>query len=76
MQCTSNYIGYLHYNIIVGCRDDQRFLYFPAEGLLLSTLVLSLPHSLMAVSKIFADQLHRVTDRPHKVNDLPHEVTD
>ena len=26
--------------------------------------------------QLFADQLHRVTDRPHKVNDWSHEVTD
>ena len=26
--------------------------------------------------QLFADQLHRVTDRPHKVNDRSHEITD
>ena len=26
--------------------------------------------------QLFADQLHRVTDRPHKVNDRSHEVID
>ena len=63
MQCTSYYIGYLHYNIKAGCRDERSKDFYTFQLKVYSCAQPATPPSpLMAVSKIFADQLHRVTD--------------
>ena len=64
MQCTSYYIGYICtiIKLVVGMEDQRIF-----------ALLLLACHTPWW---LFADHLHRVTDRPHKVDDWPHEATD
>ena len=74
MQCTSCYIGYGIYTIILslaGYRDGRSKDFYTFQKKVCSCAQPATPPD-----RMFADQLHRVTDRPHKVNDRPHEVTD
>ena len=65
MQCTSYYIGYLHLKLVVGMKDQRVFM-LPTEGLLLRSCTQpATPPD--GCQQIFADQLHKLTDRPHKV---------
>ena len=69
--CTTYYIGYLHYIIKAGCRDERSKGYYTFQ-----LKVYSCAPACHTPWWLSATICWPTSDRPHKLNDRSHEVTD